>query len=266
MTLFTRSFINKGKTKRSEVTALLVSLLSSVVFLTWFVSWFEPARPEVRVVISSGVAPARLAEVKQPQEPKDPNERFRAVPLDFTWIDFANWSYGPYKFGAKKFTLTLADREHEIPFPGGGAERFYLRDVFYTDITGDANAEAVVILSHVTCGGSCDGSSVLLFVYEYRKGSIRKIWEYETGSMAYGCGLKSLTISEKQVVVEMFGQCWKPASSFEGSGKFLVRDLTRAVFNFNGRRFIKASTEVTAAPARDVRNYTPEIHIKVPAD
>lgn len=256
--------MNAVSDKRSEVTALLVSLLSSAIFLMWFASRFEPEQPEPRVIISCAPSPTTaLSEVKQPEAPNDPNERFRLMPGNFVSADFANWSYGIYRFGGKVFTLTLDRGKQEILFEeGGGGETFSLRDVFYTDVTGDGKAEAIVKLSHVTCGGSCDGSSALLYVYENRKGSIRKIWEYETGSMAYGCGLKSLTINVKEIVVEMFGQCWKPASSFEASGKFLVRDLTRSVFHYNGRRFIKRQTEVTAAPARDVRNYAPEVQIQ----
>jgi hypothetical protein len=80
--------------------------------------------------------------------------------------------------------------------------------------------------------------------------------------MAYGCGLKSFTVMNEEISLEMFGHCWEPAGSFELSGKFIVRDLTRAVFHYNGRRFVKKLTEITAAPAKDLRNYTPEVYIE----
>jgi hypothetical protein len=134
--------------------------------------------------------------------------------------------------------------------------------VVYTDVTGDGKPDAIVNLSHVQCSGSCDGGSDLFFIYESSDRGLRTIWEYETGSMAYGCGLKSVTLENKQIVVEMFGQCWGPVSSFTTSGKFMVRDVTRSVFHFNGKRFVKHSTEVTAAPVRDLRSYTPELHIQ----
>lgn len=251
------------KDGRSDLIALLVSVLFSLVFLTSFALSYQPSKPQPHVLLASGPPPKPVEVLQPPPARQDPNEKFRVVPENFADADFRNWSYGRYRFWGKRLTLSLSQGQvvHEWK-EGGGGETFLLTDVFYTDLTGDGKPEAIVMLSHVECGGSCDGGSDLFYIYENRNGTVRRIWEYETGSMANGCGLKSFTVTNKQIAVEMFGHCWEPASSFDISGKYIVRDLTRAVFHFNGRRFVKKLTEITAAPAKELRNYRPEVHIK----
>ena len=240
--------------------ALLVSLLFSLIFLASFALLYEP---EPVHVLASGPTPPPIphTEVAQVEKPPDSNDKFRVSPGNFAGVDFANWQYGRYRFGGGDVDVTLAHGRCESGKEKGG-ETFSLIGVVYTDLTGDGKPEAIVNLSHVQCGGSCDGGSDLFYIYQSSDKGLRTIWEYETGSMAYGCGLKSVTLTNKQIVVEMFGQCWEPASSFTTSGKFIVRDVTRSVFHFNGKRFVKHLTEVTAAPVRDLRSYTPEVHIQ----
>lgn len=248
--------------RRPDLPALLVSLLFSLVFLATFALGYEPVRPYAPPVhIACSPSPAPLVHVDA-LRPEDPNEKFRVVPENFPHVDFSNWRYGRYHFWRSKLNLTLKDGVREYQFKEGGGETFWLEDVFYTDVTGDDKPEAIVMMWHVQCGASCDGGSALFYIYENHESGLRRIWEYETGAMAYGCGLKSLTVSNKQIVLEMFGQCWQPASSFEVSGKFLVRDLTRSVFHFNSGRFVKRLTEVTATPATGLRNYTPQIEFR----
>lgn len=262
MILFTSTFTKTGKDERSELIALLVAILFSLGFLGAFALWYEPEVEEEVWCTAIPVPPAR-AEVPKLQEPPDPNGKFRLAPETFADVDFANFEYGAYELGEENFYVTLTYGEYTLPWKeGGGGDTFDLKDVFYTDVTGDGKPEAIVILTHVQCGGSCDGGSHLFYVYQSGKRGFRRIWMYATGSTAYGCGLKSMTVTNKTIELEMFGQCWKPASSFETSGKFMVRDLTRSEFKFNGRRFVKRSTKVTAAPVQDVKNYTADIHIQ----
>lgn len=261
MIRFTSSFIRNVKDRRSELIALLSSVLLSSFFLVSFALCFQPVIVQWQVSVPPRATP-RPIEGAQVAQPTDPNEEFRAVPENFAHIDFNNWSYGRYRFWGKKLNLTLEHGEQEYPLKeGGGGETFSLRDVFYKDITGDGKPEAIVIITHVDCGVSCDGGSFLFYIYENRKGTLRKLWEYETGSMAYGCGLKSFTVSDKWLFLEMFGHCWQPASSFEVSGKFMVRDHTLSVFRFKGSSFVRQRTEITAAPAADLRSYTPPINL-----
>ena len=98
-------------------------------------------------------------------------------------------------------------------------------------------------------------------VHQSSKNGLRKIWEYETGGMAYGCGMKSITVLKKMIVLEMFGHCWAPASSFGGT-KFMVRDVTQSVFVFNGKRFLQHRMGIMASPEKDVKNYIPTVHVQ----
>ena len=244
---------------RSELKAILVSAVASSAFLFCFAFLFHkpvPPEPQLQSVIACGPSPDI-----PPLQPPDQNGRFRRVPEGFKLVDFNNWSYGYYRYGRKKFILDLTQGQHSYSSKEGGGETFSLNDVLYTDLTGDQKPEAIVMLSHVDCAVSCDGSSDLFYVYESGKTGLREIWEYETGSRAYGCGLKSLTLSKKDIVLEMFGRCWEPASSDPGPAKFMINGKTRAVFQFNGSRFVRRHAEVTDTPAIDVKNYEAPIRV-----
>lgn len=248
--------------KRPELIALSISILFSSMFLCSFALFYEPAPNGFAHCPTPALTPVSNTKVVKAEEPKDPNDTFRVVPENFAQIDFRNWRYGRYRFGGAKLDLILTAGEQVIPHEEGGGETFSLKDVLYADVTGDGKQEAIVNLSHVQCGGSCDGGSNLFYVYQSSKKGLRKIWEYETGGMAYGCGMKSITVLKKMIVLEMFGHCWAPASSFAGSGKFMVRDVTQSVFVFNGKRFLQHRMGITASPAQDVKNYTPTVHIQ----
>ena len=245
--------------KRPELLALSFSILLSLMFLCSFALFYEPA--PVSIVACPTPSPTSKTEVVQPEKPKDPNDAFRVVPENFAHVDFNNRRYGRYRFGEAKLDLVLTSGEQVIAHDYWG-ETFRLEDVLYVDVTGDGKPEAIVNLSHVQCSGSCDGGSDLFYVYQNTRNGLKKLWEYETGCMAYGCGMKSFTVFKKMIVLEMFGQCWKPASSFEGSGKFIISDVTQAVFVFNGSRFIQHRMGFTASPAQDLRNYIPTVHIQ----
>ena len=261
MILYTSTFTKIGSVKRSELIALLVSLLVSLFFLASFASLYEHD-PMEDITCTATLTPPVVVELQQPPEWPDPNDKFRVVPENFAHVDFKNRRYGRYTFGGQKLNLVLTEEELNIPNKeGGGEQRFLLDDVFYTDVTGDGKPEAIAQIAHLQCGVSCDGASNLFYVYESTKKGLRQIWEYETGSMAYGCGLKTLIVSKQLIGVEMFGQCWKPASSFEGSGKFKVRDLTLALFRFDGSTFVHDRTNITAGPIRDVLLYIPKVLI-----
>jgi len=182
------------------------------------------------------------------------------VPEEFKLVDFKNRSYGSYKFAdGKIIDLTLKAGEREIVDYDHGS--FSLKDVFYRDVTGDGVQEAIVMLTHESCGGSCDGGASLIYIYTMRKGKLKEIWQYETGSYAYGCGLKSFTIRELNLVVELFGRCQDEAIRYSSSQKFQVSDLTFLHFTFDDRRFVQTKKEYFATGWRDVTNYEPEIQI-----
>ena len=137
---------------------------------------------------------------------------------------------------------------------------FKLKDVYYEDLTGDKQAGAIVRLSHVACGVSCDGSADIFYIYTTRNGKLKNIWRYGTGSYAYGCGLKTFALGNKEIVLQLLasvrGRQWKIRPA-----KFVVEDLTFIQFEFDGSRFVTKSIEYIPEPARNVKNYKPEIRI-----
>ena len=250
-------FTPLGPIDRAELKALLFASLFCCLFIT-FLLVAHP--PRVTTTVSNYVIPPHT-KFPEPSKPPvmDPLERYRVVPEDFKQIDFENYSYGLYTISkGKRIDLTLFVGELELPDNSGW---FSLKDVFYRDVTGDRRPEAIVWLSHVQCGGSCDGGADLFYVFTMRNGKPKSIWQYETGSTAYGCGLKSFTIAGRQIVLELFGRCPKQAMEDPGSSKFLVEDLTFILLEFDGQRYAQQSIEFFDTSPTDVKNYEPAIHI-----
>jgi len=200
--------------------------------------------------------------ITKPDVEEDANKKFRIVPQTFEHVDFKNHSFGHYRLASgKTLKLTLKDGEHTYDYPLVDQGWLVLNDVYYTDTNGDGTPEAVVILWHVQCGGSCDGGSALIYIYAAHKRKLQTLWRYETGSLAYGCGLKSFSLENRQITVETFGTCPRSARDYPGPAKFVIENMTRSVFRFNGRRFIRRRLEFISGPARDVKNYRSEIRI-----
>lgn len=195
-------------------------------------------------------------------EPKlsmeDSLQKFRVRPERFEQIDFYNRSYGPYQLSdGTKINLNLAQRRLYLPENSGW---FELKDVYYTDMTADGEPEAIVWLSHVTCGGGvCNGGSNLFYVYTKNKGKLKPIWQYETGSYGVGCGLQSFTAGGTQIVVELFGRC--PGLDHPDLSEFTAQDLTFIRFEFDGQRFAQKSVEYLNSLTSNPQSYEPGIRI-----
>src|SRR4051812_45853720 len=106
---------------------------------------------------------------------------------DFHGIDFKNRAY-PYRFSwgkQKRVNVSLKNGKFEYDF---GDERgwFDLSDIYISDVTNDTRPEAIVMIWHVACGGSCDGGSALFYVYSFDNHRLKLLWQYETGDLAYG--------------------------------------------------------------------------------
>ena len=179
---------------------------------------------------------------------------------DFHGIDFRNLSY-PYRLSSGKhvnFHLKNGQYEYDLRKERGLVE---FRHVYITHPTKHRGPEAIVMLLHATCGASCDGGSALFYIYSFRKGRLIPVWQYETGSFGYGCGLKSLSTRRETLMLELFGRCSRGNQTVSSTGKFLVRDLTRITFKSNGTRFFVIKREFFSSPERDVRNYEPDINV-----
>ena len=250
-----RPGVRKTATNYFKRTAILI-LLSSCLALA------ACGAAEVRLPAAPSPTP-EIREAKVAKVEEDPYEQFRVVPPVFADLDFDNHSYGRYTFwSGKTIWLALTRGEYRYDNPNSDRGWFALKDVYYSDVTGDGTPEAIVLLNHVQCGGgSCDGGSSFIHLYTIRKGKPRRLWQYETGSGAYGCSLKSLTLRAGQIVLEVFGRCTRPATDNPGPRKFMVKDLTRLVFRFNGRRFVRNRLQFIPAPLTDVGNYKATISI-----
>ena len=248
--------------KRSERKAKFVAAFVSLECLVFFILVASPPRQPSPKINNVPVATPRPF-VAEPATRIDPNEQYRSVPGRWASVDFKHHSYGEYKFSKqRKINLTLKNGEYEYDFPESDRGWFSFSDVYYVDVTGDQIPEALVILSHVQCGGSCDGGSDLIFIYSKNaEGRLKELFQYETGSYAYGCGLKSLTVKGKEVWLELFGRCGEPAKDNLGPAKFVVKDRTRLSFVYVSNGFLRVGTQIITSDVADVRNYRAEVHI-----
>jgi hypothetical protein len=252
--------------RQAKPTTILIFLLISFVFACDAGCMYESSwRKDSSLPVSQPPAPSPFVKSEvtiKPDVEDDANKKFRVVPSTFEHVDFKNHSFGHYRlFSGKRVELTLKDGECWYDYPRLDQGWFALNDVYYADVDGDETPEAVVLLWHVQCGVSCDGGSALIYVYAAHKRNLRTLWRYETGSFAYGCGLKSFSLKDRQITVETFGTCPHSARDSPGSAKFVIENMTRSVFRFNGKRFVRRRLRFISAPARDVKNYKPEIRI-----
>lgn len=194
------------------------------------------------------------------------SEKQREVPAAFRGVDFRNFSY-PLNWDGQTVRLKDGKREfYEDKIFGNGW--FDLSDVGYADLTGDGAEEAVVDVSWVACGASCDGGSHLFYFYSIRKGRPKLLWRIETGSIGYGCGLKSFAADARGVTLEVFKDCRPEGASLvnetdpeEHGMKFRSRVFTRLHFRFENGTFALKRREVFPNPREDVRNYPATVRV-----
>src|SRR5215217_4628940 len=246
-------FSEIGPFDHTEKKALLVAFL----FCAMFVGLISVSAPAKRV----RKKPLTIVDTTPPppapfEPPVDPLQQFRVAPKNFWAFDFMNFSYGGYTSSDGKWrplTLRFGVLEED---PGW----FELKDVFYKDLTADGVADAIVRIWHVQCDDACNGTD-LFYIYTTRNGKLKNIWKYETGTYAYGCGLKYVMLGNKQIVMELFGRCSSQAMVSPGPRKFLVEDSTFTVFQYDGSRFITKSAKYIIEPLRYVQQWEPEIRI-----
>jgi hypothetical protein len=217
----------------------------------------QSARPTAE---SAQLAPS---EVSQDSEEA---EKDRDVPPEFREVDFKNFSY-PISW--KRMVIRLEDGEYEYyehkKLESNGW--FKLGGVRYADVTGDGKQEAVVTVGWVDCGASCDGGSSLIYVYSGRRNKPALFWHIETGSHAYGCGLKSLVVNGRNITLELFTSCHFEGMTFRSErteemlGKFGAKTYTRFDFESGGKGVVLKGREVFPFPQGDTKNYPSEISV-----
>lgn len=261
MKCYTNSFKRSGSADPSEVKAILFAVLSCLLFIGFLTFVYRIPRNERRVirVVQSAppampVPPIRATE-PPPPPPADMNARFRVVPSSFRGINFATRSYGTYKLAdGTKHELVLVDGQYR-EF-GETQQWFDLNDVLYTDLTGDGRPEAIVLMTHLECARQCDGGKNLVYVYSHEDGILTEILKYESGSGMDGNSLKSLTVKNKQLTLDLFGDV--PSSDL------VIRDtykLTRVEFFFNGRKLVERKRTVLTVPNRNEVTSAVDVHI-----
>src|SRR6266849_1272698 len=194
---------------------------------------------------------------KASSEPKNTKE----VPTEFNGIDFKNQTYPmsvnlSYTTTFRTRTVRLKDGSYEYQDRGGlGGAQYELDDVDYIDLTGDGRKEAVVRLSQLVCGASCDGGSHFFYFYSSAHGKATLLSRIETGSLGYDCGLKSFTLKRESLTLETFKACSFDGISIkpvhgkdERGGKFIANEFTSFTFMFRRSRFVLKKREVFPNP------------------
>lgn len=173
------------------------------------------------------------------------NEKFKEVPNEFNDVDFRNFKYPLVRLRNGKYD----DLNSQKPFDGH--QSFSLEDVFYIDLTGDEQKEAVVFLYVVGCGVSCDGGRDIIYFYSSQNGRAKLLDAIETGSNSGGCSLKSFTIKNKKIFVEQFGRRveGEPVNKDEVFVcKFCTKDETRTAYSIDRNKLKKEFYEVIETP------------------
>ena len=261
-----RRYRSSSDPRHTELTAKLVAAFVTFGCVCFFALFAAPEKqPLTKVRLAPVATPQPSLEPPPPRPAIDPIEKFRGVPGRWASVDFKHYNYGPYKFAdGKQRSLVLKNGEYEYDLGEYGRGWFSLNDVYYFDVIGgDSIPDAIVDLVHVECGGgSCDGGAHMLLIYSKNtEGKVRQRFKLETGSYAYGCGLKSVTLGRKEVNVELFGHCPNPPMNDVGPAKFVVKDRTQLAFWFSGKGFIRTATELLKSDFTDVKNYKAELHI-----
>jgi hypothetical protein len=255
-------FTRSGSADSGEVKAILFALIPCLVFIGYLAFVFREVPRKDRRVFSvrdttppaMPVPPVRVTE-PPPPPPPDMNSRFRVVPASFRGIDFATRSYGTYQSSdGTSHDLVLVDG-HYREF-GESQQWFDLNDVLYTDLTGDGRPEAIVMMTHLECARQCDGGKNLVYIYSHEDGILTEILKYESGSGMDGNSLKSLTVKNKQLTLELFGD--------GPSNDLVIRDtykLTRVEFFFNGRKLVEKKQTVLTVPNHNEVTSGVAVHI-----
>lgn len=261
MKCFMNSFNPTGPADSGEVKAILFAALSCFLFIGSLTVFHRRTTGNERRVtrIRSYTPPVPAlppppVRVTEPSLP-DLNARFRVVPSNFRGIDFATRSYGNYELsnGTTRDLVLVDGQFREF---GDSQHWFDLNDVFYTDLTGDGKPEAIAVLTHLECGRQCDGGKNLVYIYSREDGILNEILKYESGSGMDGCSLKSLTVKNRQLTMDLFGDC--------PSTDLVIRDtykLTRVEFFFNGKKLVEKKQTSLTVPNRNEVSYGVEVRI-----
>jgi hypothetical protein len=104
---------------------------------------------------------------------------------------------------------------------------------------------------------------VLFYFYAIRRGRLTLLQRLSTGSLAYGCGLKSFTLGKEVLTIEVFRECSYSGGTFiskQQPGKFEAHEFTRFTFDVVRGKFAPKKREVLPY-AGETLNYRPDVRI-----
>ena len=183
-------------------------------------------------------------------------------PIDIKKVDFKNFAYPELLTGTadKNFILTNGQYRSKKSL----SQRVYtLRKTYYFDITGDEKDEAITLILAEGCGEGCDSHN-LFYVYTVENNQLKLIWQIATGAEALG-GLKSAAFKNKQIVLELFGNCTIDKSLIsarfdpKNPKKILLTDFTRFVFSFKDNVFSYSTKELLPLQVKNITGYNFQI-------
>lgn len=254
-------------TDGAEKKAIVFAVLSCLVFIGFLTIAqrlsLRHSRAETRIHLSPPPLPP-VNPVTAPlvaERPPDLNSRFRVAPANFKGMNFATRSYGNYRLSeGRNRDLVLIDGQFR-DFGDLQQHWFDLDDVLYTDLTGDGSPEAIVMMTHLQCGNSrCDGGKNLIYIYSQNY-PMQEILKYESGSGMEGCSLKSFTVKNRVLTLELFGRCPQTVRASNEFAKREMYEVTRTEFFFNGKQLVPKPSTFVTLPVRNEVSYGVEVRI-----
>jgi hypothetical protein len=209
----------------------------------------SPKPPEVIANTEAVITPSPVPTVEKKPEFKPLIEETTA---EIGKVDFANFTF-PLPRGWQNPTnkeIKLENGKHPMTKENVG---MMLLQVKYGDLTGDSEAEAIVILGVIT-GGLTNLNVV--YIVKNEGNTPRIIWNFETGDKGDG-GLKEISAQNGELNVELYG---KDRYIFRQKETLKIEEdydtpvccpkwFTKSTYKWNGRDF-------AIQPKRESLDYT----------
>jgi hypothetical protein len=216
---------------------LLVFFLITAVFVCANCSFVSSKPAETVVNTPVAAAPTPMPTVEKKPEFKPLIEKTDAA---IGKVDFANFTF-PLPRGWQNATekeVKLEDGKHPMTKETVG---MMLLQVKYSDLTGDSEAEAMVVLGVIT-GGLTNLN--IVYIVKQEGNSPRIIWTFETGDKGDG-GLKDISAENSLLNLELYG---KDRYIFRQKETLKIEDdydtpvccpkwFTKSTYKWNGRDF-----------------------------
>jgi predicted dehydrogenase len=153
-------------------------------------------------------------------------------------IDFGNFIYPAEPIFPEKGKFTFRNGKNED-------ENFLVVISYleYSDVTGDGDEEAIVVLGYSTQGTA---TYKTVYIYTLEKGEPELLWAFNTGDRADG-GLRRTIGENGTLLVELYGKGTTPKdlSNKEESGACCPISFTRTRYQWNGKHFQQKGKEET---------------------